>query len=484
MSVLLALVRKDFANFVRNRASLVLTFVVPIVLIYIFGQVFGLNRKDSGPTGIRLAVVNASATPAAQVLVDALKAEKAFRLVTEFTNPDKSRRPLTEADVRAQIRNRELRFAVVIPADLISAENIGLHLKILSDPRNEIETQLVNGLLQKTIFSNVPQLLGQSLQTRARAYVGEERLTRFNRSVASAVATAFGEDEQEILRTLEAGDFGLGRLTRPATPADASLRNLTAPAAGNVGASPADARGRPPGTPLQGQSASAQKKAEADLFSQLVRIESEQVVGKDVKSPAATRVIGGQAMMFLLFALSGSAAAFFEEKNTGIFQRLLAAPVTRAHLLWSRFLYGVLIGLVQLVALFGAGQLMFGVDVTGHLPLLLVVCTAAAAACASFGMLIAAFSPNSRAADGLATLLVLTMSAMGGAWFPLSLMPEFMQTIGKFTLVYWSMEGFAQVLWAGQSFVQILPTLGILIGIAAGVMALAVWRFNRSKLFE
>ena len=60
MRIILTLVGKDFANFRRNRAAFVLTFVIPIALIYVFGQVFGLNRKDSGPNGITLAVVNAS----------------------------------------------------------------------------------------------------------------------------------------------------------------------------------------------------------------------------------------------------------------------------------------------------------------------------------------------------------------------------------------------------------------------------------------
>jgi ABC-2 type transport system permease protein len=99
-------------------------------------------------------------------------------------------------------------------------------------------------------------------------------------------------------------------------------------------------------------------------------------------------------------------------------------------------------------------------------------------------MFVAAVTPNAQAAAGLATFLVLTMSATGGAWFPLSLMPEFMQRIGKLTLVYWAMEGFDQVLWAGDSMVQILPTVGILLGIAAVVMTLAVWRLNRSRLFD
>lgn len=446
MRIILTLLRKDFANFLRDKTAVSLTFLVPVALIYIFGQVFGLNRKDTGPTGIRLAVVNQSHDPAAQQLVDALKTEKSFRVLTKRVNPDNSERPLTEDDLRPMIRDREFRFALVLPPDLISSKGFGLHLKILSDPRNEIETQTVNGLLQKTIFSHVPQLLGQSLQARAKDFLGAARFGQFNGALAAAVTQAFGGDTEKTKQAITAGDFGLG-------------------AAGQTA---------PGGTAA----------ASGGLFAQLVKIESEQVVGKDVKSPEATRVVGGWAMMFLLFALSHSAAAFFDEKKAGLFQRLLSAPVRRGHILWSRFLYGVILGLVQLTALFGAGRLLYGIDVLGNFGNLLVMCLAAAAACAAFGMLLAAVSPTAAAANGLATFLVLTMSATGGAWFPVSFMPEFMQTFAKFTLVYWALEGFAQVLWAGQSFLQILPTVGVLVGIAAGVMAIAVWRFNRGSIFD
>ena len=478
MRTILTLVRKDLANFRRNRAAFVLTFVVPIALIYIFGQVFGLNRKDTGPNGITLAVVNASDNPAAQKLVDALKAESAFRVRTQFDNPDQSTRPLTEADVRTMIRNREFRFAVVIPQDLILADSIGLHLKILSDPRNEIETQTVNGLLQKTIFSNVPELLGQSLQARAQQFLGSARLDGFNTALATAVTSAFGGDPTQIKQRIASGGFLLGDdPITPAKPVDPSLRRLDPPTA------PATTGTTSPAASAESTSTSAAKSATADVFSRIVKIDSEQVVGQDVKSPDATRIVGGWAMMFLLFALSNGAAAFFDEKNSGIFQRLLSAPVSRAQLLWSRFLWGVLLGLVQLITLFIAGNLMYGIDVFHHLGGLFIVCTAAAAACTAFGMLVAAFSPNAQAAGGLATFLVLTMSATGGAWFPISLMPAFMQSIGKLTLVYWAMEGFAQVLWAGDSLLQLLPTVGILLAIAAGVMALSIWRLNRRNIF-
>jgi hypothetical protein len=62
-------------------------------------------------------------------------------------------------------------------------------------------------------------------------------------------------------------------------------------------------------------------------------------------------------------------------------------------------------------------------------------------------------------------------------------MPQFMQQIAHFTIVYWAIEGFGAVLWAGSSLVQILPILGVLLGISAAAMTLAVWRFNRSNIF-
>ncbi len=457
MSPILTLVRKDFLNFFRNKAAVSLTFAVPFAMIYLFGQIFGVNRKDSGPSGFPLAVVNASSEPTAAALVAALRTEKSFRLITEFTLPDKSKRPLAESDLRPlmQAPGAPFRFALVIPPDAVGGGALGLKLKLLSNPRNEIETQTVNGLLQKTIFSNVPQLLGQSLQAAAKKALGDERLARFNTGVATAVGTAFDLDPAAVQKEIEAGHFGLSRLTAPSA-------SSTPASTGN----------------------DKNSSAASDFFSKIVKLETEQVVGAQVKNPQATGLVGGWAIQFLLFALSASAASLFRERDAGLFQRLLAGPLTRAHILWSKFLYGVILGLVQLVVLFVASSWLYGIDVLPHLGLLAVVCVFAAAACTSFGMLIAAIAPSPEAASGLATFLIMLMSALGGAWFPISLMPEFIQQFSKLTLVYWSMEGFSAVLWAGHGLGQLLPLLGILGGITALVMSVAVWRFNRGRIFD
>jgi len=48
MSQVIILLRKSLLSFRRNKAAVCLTFLVPIILIYLFGHVFGLFSQDSG----------------------------------------------------------------------------------------------------------------------------------------------------------------------------------------------------------------------------------------------------------------------------------------------------------------------------------------------------------------------------------------------------------------------------------------------------
>jgi ABC-2 type transport system permease protein len=444
MNAILVLVRKDFALLFKDRASIVLTFVIPFAMIFLFGQIFNVNAMNPGPSGIPLAVVNQSDNPAAAKLVAALRAEKTFEVVTTYGNGEKTR-PLAEGDLRPMMQADAFRFALVIPKDVVRTDRFGIHLKVYSNPRNEMETEMVNGILQKTLFTNVPQLMGQSLEARARAAIGDDRFNRFNSAIASSIASNFGGDAERIKERMDSGDFGFG-----------------AAATGTGGGATGD----------------------ADALSRMLSVETVQVAGKDVKSPQATLLVGGWAMQFLLFAVTASATSLFREKEHGIFQRILSAPVTRGDILWSKFLYGICLGMIQLLVLFFAGHVLYGIDVADHLPLLALVCVFAAASCTAFGMLIAAISPTPESARGLATFVILFMSAIGGAWFPVSVMPHFIQMFSKLTLIYWSMEGFSQVLWSHDSLAQLMPTLGCLLLITTLVMGVSLWRFSRGKIFE
>lgn len=452
MSQILTLLYKDFLNFSKDKVAVGLTFLVPIVLIYIFGNVFGVSRSSSGPVGIPLAIVNESDAPEIATLITALKQEAAFRVVETTKTKDGVEHRLTEQVVRDGFKANRYRFALVFPADATNSETFGVRIRFLYNPRNDIETQMVTGLLQKNIFSHAPALLMQSLRKQAEQFIGTEQTDRFYDRMSAVIAQAFGADQAEIRQQMETNPF-------------AAMAG-----AGDQAAGIASTATSPGGTPT--------------FLDRVIKLESEQLAGAQVKNAGATRAVGGWAIMFLLFALSGMATSLFDEKKAGLFLRLLSAPVTRSQILLAKYLFGIALGLVQLIVLFFAGRLMFGIDVTTNFGNLVAICLVTAIACTAFGMLLAAITRTPAAASGLATLLVLTMSAIGGAWFPTTLMPEFIQQLAKLSVVYWAMEGFLQVLWNNCTFAELMPTMAILLAFAGVLVSVSLWRFNRGAIFR
>lgn len=437
---ILTLIRKEITGFRKDPVAVVLTFLVPLVLIYIFGNVFGVNRTSTGPTGIPIAVVAPGGSPAIDAVIAALDAEEAFSVQRTWTDDAGAQHPLTEERVRADIHDNHYRFALVFPGDALSDERFGLRVRLLYNPRNDIETQTVMGLLQKNIYTAAPSFLFASLRKRTESYIGVENTEKFYDSLADTIANAFGANRDEIRASMKEG-----------------------------------------GNPLQSAGTGG---GTGDFMKRIVDVEQEQLAGKQVKNSAATRMVGGWAIMFLLFSVTGSSTSLLDEKKAGLFYRLLSMPVTRSQILWSKFTFNVLMGLTQLLVLFLAGKVLFAIDVFSNLPSLVVVCVCAASACTAFGMLLAAVSKSSAAASGLGTLLILTMSAVGGAWFPVSMMPQFMQFFSKLTLVYWAQEGFLEALWAGSGILEMLPVLGVLVGMAVVLNSISLVLFRRGSMFN
>lgn len=458
MHPIVHLFRKDFGGFWRNRPAVILTFIVPLTLIWIFGSVFGVARKTpAGPSGVALGIVNESAAPQLETLITALEKDGAFRVIRGKPAAEGKTTPYTEAEVREIIlsptTSSPFRYALVLPKDALSDQRLGLHLKLLYNPRNDIESQMVLGLLEKNVYTTAPTFLLGSLRQQAVRAIGPERTDAFYDQLAGTVGNSFGLDPATIRRSM---DHDVAPLAVVAT---------ATPAAGGTAAGPGTAAG-------------------GDVLSRIVQFEKEKLIAKAVRNPEATRSVGGWAVMFLLFSITGASSSLFAERDAGIFLRLLSMPVRPSHILWSKSLFNLTIGLIQLSVCFLAGWILFGVEIFSNWPVLLAACLCASAACTAFGMTIAALSNSPAVAQGLGTLVILSMSAVGGAWFPVSIMPPFMQTMAKFTLVYWAQESFVQALWAQATFVQILPTLGVLLLIAVVLNAVCLPIFRRGKMFR
>jgi ABC-2 type transport system permease protein len=439
LKVVLSLIKKEYILFWNDKVAVAFTFLIPAALILLFGSIFG-GASSGSASGIRLAFLNNSDSKIGRKIESTLDTTKTFSLIKTFTNDEGKEVKFDTASIKEFVKTGKASSALVIPKDAYTDTSFGLKLKYYFDPKNEMESQITQGLLQQTVMSQIPEIFNSSMMHRSEEFLGRQKGKSFNRKMASLVSQYFNIDTSKILHSMSYS-------FNDSTMSDSSSNKSS------------------------------------NFFNNIVKLDKEQLVGKQVNNPGATRSVGGWAIMFLLFGITASGASLFEEKQMGVTLRILSSPVSKIHILWSKYFYNISLGIIQLITLFFAGYLFFGIDIFSNFINLLIICIAASAASTAFGMMLASLSKTPSQNRGLSTFLILTMSAIGGAWFPTFILPPFIQTLSKLTLVYWSMEGFLQVLWRGANFIQILPIIGVLILMAVVINLISAWGFKRGDIF-
>lgn len=173
------------------------------------------------------------------------------------------------------------------------------------------------------------------------------------------------------------------------------------------------------------------------------------------------------AMFFIVVLLAGN---MVKERSAGIMTRLLTMPGGAGERIAARMATYLLVCVSQAVLLLLMGVFVLpllglaALDLHGaSLVLLLIVSIVVGAAATSFGLAVGAVSSTQQRSAVFGSTAVVILSAIGGIWVPLYIMPEGMKTIGRLSPLNWSMEAFNGVLLrhasAGEVVVQLAPLL-------------------------
>jgi ABC-2 type transport system permease protein len=141
--------------------------------------------------------------------------------------------------------------------------------------------------------------------------------------------------------------------------------------------------------------------------------------------------------------------------------------------LFAKWLFIALMGAVQLVVMFVWGWLVFGLPLPDHLPGFVVMTAVTAPAAAGLGVLLATMSRSRAQLSGLSTIIILTMSALGGSMFPRFLMSDTMQQVGLATFNAWALDGFIKVFWRDVPLLELWPQVLVLVGVTCVFLAAA-----------
>ena len=188
------------------------------------------------------------------------------------------------------------------------------------------------------------------------------------------------------------------------------------------------------------------------------------------------QTIPGILVMFtMLVLLTSGGILLLMEREQGMLRRLASAPMSREEIIGGKWLGRMLLAVAQIGIAMLFGTVLFGMVWGDNLPIVLVILAAWAALCASLGLLVGSLGRNQAEVGGLGMLLTMIMAALGGAWWPIEVTPQWMQALQKAVPAGWTMDAMHRLISFGDAPLSILPHLIALV-IAALTIAWAAAR--------
>jgi ABC-2 type transport system permease protein len=134
-----------------------------------------------------------------------------------------------------------------------------------------------------------------------------------------------------------------------------------------------------------------------------------------------------------VLAVNTMPVRFGSYREKGVLRRVSTTPVHPSYLLTAQLVVNLVAAVSAVVLLVGVGRLAFGVPLPHDLLGFIAAFALGTTALFACGLLVAAVSPNSRAASALAIPLYLLAMFFGGVYLPRFIMPDVLVRVGDYT---------------------------------------------------
>jgi len=182
-------------------------------------------------------------------------------------------------------------------------------------------------------------------------------------------------------------------------------------------------------------------------------------------------------MFFILYPLAGN---FIKERADGSLMRLRLISGSQFPVMAGKFAFYFLVCLVQFLLMIAVGIFimpMLGLDklILGHnLIGIAITASAVAMAATGYGLLIAVYFKTPHQALSFGSISVVILSALGGVWVPVYVMPQSLQLISRFSPLSWGLESFNDLFLRDAPMSVILPHLLKLMGFGIAMLVMSI----------
>lgn len=189
-------------------------------------------------------------------------------------------------------------------------------------------------------------------------------------------------------------------------------------------------------------------------------------------------LIGMAFLDYLAVSLRTFNQSLRENQLMGTLEIVLLSPTTLAKLLIYSSLYVYALTTVRFLLYLVAGAL-FGLDLhDANLPAALAILMLSVVSFAAFGIMSASIIMIIKRGGVLNTVVSAASLFLGGVLYPISVLPEWMQTCSDFLPITHGLKGMRLALLSGQSTMSLMPQFLALILFAVILLPLSLLSFK------
>ncbi|NKE06482.1 ABC transporter permease [Mesobacillus selenatarsenatis] len=190
---------------------------------------------------------------------------------------------------------------------------------------------------------------------------------------------------------------------------------------------------------------------------------SSKVIQKEKSTTGSVGMLAiGFTIMFMMFGISGAASTILDEKVGGTWQRLLTSPTTKAQVMTGYLFSYFLMGAIQLTVLMIVMFVIYG-SMWGNLFYFIPFAALVIITIVGFGLMMASIVKTRQQASALSAVLIVSTCMLGGVYWPIEIVPEFMQQIAKVVPQSWMITGFREIVSGSLYFPALRNSTAVLL---------------------
>jgi ABC-type multidrug transport system permease subunit len=188
---------------------------------------------------------------------------------------------------------------------------------------------------------------------------------------------------------------------------------------------------------------------------------------------------GFSVTFMLLGMLFGVSLGILDERDWGTFDRVRSLPVPARNIVLGKLASRFAVGVVQMIVLFAVGFALFRISLGPQPWALLLPIVGIVLVGTALGLIVAAIAPSRDAVVPLGSVLIVTMAAVGGCWWPIDIEPRWMRSLAQALPTTWAMEAFNDLMIRGRRADAAYAPTAVLLGFGAAYLALGLALFHR-----